>query len=65
MTRSFEPDVSCAFWDLKLQHGEERLLGSDACLCPGSLWTGPEQGPFCFDHHGPIMATEKEEKAPE
>lgn len=54
--RSFGPDVSCVFWELKLRHGEEILLGSGACLCPDFFWTGSEQGPICLDHHGPIQA---------
>lgn len=56
--RSFEPDVGCAFWELKLQHGEE----TSGVRC---LWTRLEQGPFHCDHHKPIQVMEKEEKEAE
>lgn len=62
--RNFEPHVGCAFWELKIQREEKRLLGAGTCLCPAAIWTRPEQGPFCSDHQEPAMAKGKE-KDPE
>lgn len=46
--RSFGPDVSCAFWELKLRHGEEIHLGSGACFVQPLSGLGQSRGQFAL-----------------